>query len=241
MRKSLTRAVGGNRYPGRGIVIGKTRDGKRAVYCYFIMGRSASSRSRIFVEDGDSVQTQAIDKGVMDDPSLLLYYPVKRVNGDIIVTNGDQTDDIERYLLQGVCFRRALMQRTFEPDAPNFTPRISGVLHLGKGAKDYSYELSILKCEDGKGKACSRAFYLYEAESGTGHLLHTYKKDGNPLPPFEGEPVRVKLGNDIHAIAEELWNALDEDNKISLIVRTVDLKTGNTESVLFNKYEGGKA
>ncbi len=236
-RKTLARAMGACSYPGRGIVVGKTSDGKRAVLCYFIMGRSANSRNRVFREYGDEVKTEPFDASKVEDPSLIIYSPVKTVGRDVIVTNGDQTDTIEASLKAGHCFRHALMRRTFEPDAPNYTPRISALLHLGSRPSDYTYELSILKCADGKGKKCDRYFFVCEPESGTGRFLHTYKKDGAPLPSFEGEPERVKLGNDLKAIAAEIWDNLDADNKISLYCRAIDLKTGATESVLYNKYE----
>ncbi len=234
-KKSLQKAVGASSYPGRGIVVGKTKDGKKAVFAYFIMGRSENSRNRVFREYGSEVKAEPFDPAKVEDPSLIIYSPVKAVGRDVIVTNGDQTDTIEEYLKKGVCFRRGLQERTFEPDAPNFTPRISAVLHLGKKAKDFTYEMSILKCADGKGKKCDRFFYLYEPESGTGHFFHTYKKDGKPLPSFEGEPERVVLGSDLSAIAEEIWNGLDAENKISLVCRAIDLKTGETESILYNK------
>ncbi len=235
-KKGLGRAVGANRYPGRGIIVGKTADGKRAFFAYFIMGRSANSRNRVFAEYGDEVRTEPYDASKVVDPSLILYSPVKTAGQDVIVTNGDQTETIAQSLAAGHCFRHALMRRTFEPDAPNYTPRISAILHLGKRAADYSYEMSILKCADGKGKKCNRYFFCYEPESGTGHYLHTYEGDGSPLPSFEGEPARVKLQNGLRTMAEEIWESLDEENKISLYCRAVDLKTGEAESVLFNKY-----
>lgn len=236
MRKNLGRLLAANPYPGRGIVVGKTKDGRRAFFAYFIMGRSENSRNRVFKTYGEEVKVEPFDVQKVQDPSLILYSPVKAVGGHIIVTNGDQTDTIEASLKAGHCFRHALMQRTFEPDAPNFTPRISAVLHLGKRAKDFSYELSILKCGDKKGRGCDRYFFVYTPESGTGHLLHTYKKDASPLPSFEGEPVRVKLGNDLAAIAEEIWGGLNEENKISLVCRTYDLKTGEMEQIVYNKH-----
>ncbi len=235
-RKSLARAMGACSYPGRGIVVGKTSDGKKAVFAYFIMGRSANSRNRVFACYGDEVKTEPFDASKVEDPSLIIYSPVKVVGKDIIVTNGDQTDSIEQSLKGGHCFRHALMGRTFEPDSPNYTPRISAVLHLGKRVSDYTYEMSVLKCADGKGKKCERFFFCFEPENGTGHYIHTYRRDGNPLPSFEGEPERVRLGNDIKAIASEIWENLDADNKISLYCRAVDLRTGETESVLLNKY-----
>ena len=233
-RKSIRRAVGADPYVGRGIIIGKSKDGKKAVFAYFIMGRSANSRNRVFAQYGDEVKTEPYDAGKVEDPSLIIYSPVKRVGTDIIVTNGDQTDSIEEALKAGVCFRRALQKRTFEPDAPNYTPRISGVLHLEKG--EYTYELSILKWADGKGKKCNRFFFLYAAVYGVGHFIHTYEGDGNPLPSFTGEPERVSIPNDLQEFAEEIWDGLDEDNKISLYCRSIELKTGKEESVLINKY-----
>ncbi len=236
IRKSLERALKGNSYPGRGIIVGKSKDGKRAVFAYFIMGRSENSRNRVFVGYGDEVRTEPFDPSKVRDPSLIIYSPVKCVGRNVIVTNGDQTDTIEQSLKGGHCFRHALMQRTFEPDAPNYTPRISAILHLGKRASEYSYELSILRNEDGKGKRCTRAFYTYEPENGTGHFLHTYKKDGTPLPSFTGDPERVRIGNDLKEFADEIWNNLDADNKISLVCRAYDLKTGASEQVMINKY-----
>ncbi len=233
VRKSMQRALQGNSYPGRGIVVGLSKDGKRAMFAYFIMGRSENSRNRVFVETEQGIETKPFDESKVQDPSLIIYAPVKRVNGDIVVTNGDQTDTIEASLQAGKCFRHALRTRTFEPDAPNYTPRISAVLHLDK---KYSYEMSILKCADGKGKKCARYFFEYEPVSGTGHFLHTYEKDGNPLPSFEGEPERVLIPNDVNAFAQEIWENLNGDNKISLYCRAIELKTGREESVLINRY-----
>lgn len=234
MKKSMARLLASNPYPGRGIVIGKSKDGKKAIFAYFIMGRSENSRNRVFAEYGDEVRTEPFDADMVIDPSLIIYSPVKKVGKDLIVTNGDQTDTIEASLQGGHCFRHALMGREFEPDAPNYTPRISGILHFGKKVSDFSYELSILKCADGKGKKCNRYFFAYEPVNGTGHFLHTYKKNGTPLPSFEGEPVPVKIG-DLKTFSEEIWDNLNEDNKISLVCRSIDLKTGETETVLFNK------
>ncbi len=235
-RKSLGRAVGASKYPGRGIIVGKTADGTRAFFAYFIMGRSANSRNRIFTESGGEVKTEPFDASKVEDPSLILYSPVKTAGRDIIVANGDQTDTIAQSLAAGHCFRHALMRCTFEPDAPNYTPRISAILHLGKRAADYSYEMSILKCAGGRGKKCNRYFYCYEPASGTGHYLHTYQGEGRPLPSFAGEPEPVKIANGLRAMAEEIWENLNGDNKISLYCRAVNLKTGEAESVLFNKY-----
>lgn len=235
VRKSMKKAVGNNSYVGRGIVIGKSKDGKKAVFAYFIMGRSENSRNRVFVEKGEEVTIYPFDESKVEDPSLIIYSPVKAVGDDIIVTNGDQTDTIEQFLKEGKCFRRALKTRTFEPDAPNYTPRISGILHLKKNA--FTYEMSILKSADGKGKKCNRFTFDYEPVNGVGHFLHTYVKDGNPLPTFTGEPERVLIPNDVKEFAEEIWNNLDKDNKISLYCRSVELKTGKTESVMYNVHE----
>lgn len=234
MRKSIKSVLAGKSYVGRGIVLGKSKDGKKAVFAYFISGRSANSRNRVFVEDGEGLRTEPYDASKVEDPSLIIYSPVKVVGKDVIVTNGDQTDTVEQYLKEGRCFRRALMTRTFEPDAPNYTPRISGILHL---AKPFSYELSILKSADRTGKKCNRFFYSYEPVSGTGHFISTYLKNGNPLPSFTGEPVPVIVPNGIKEFADEIWNALDPENKISLYCRAVDLKTGEVENVLCNKYQ----
>lgn len=234
MRKTMQKALAGKSYVGRGIVLGKSKDGKKAVFAYFISGRSANSRNRIFVEDGDGLRTEPFDAAKVEDPSLIIYSPVKVVGSDVIVTNGDQTDTIEAFLKEGKCFRGALKTREFEPDAPNFTPRISGILHL---KKPFSYEISILKSADKKGTKCNRFTFDYAPVSGTGHFISTYQKDGNPLPSFAGEPVPVLVPGDLKAFADEIWNALDEDNKISLYCRAVDLKTGEIENILYNKYE----
>ena len=234
-RKNLGRLLARNAYPGRGIVVGKTADRRRAVFAYFIMGRSENSRNRVFREYGAELRTEPFDEKKLVDPSLIIYSPVKVHQNHVIVTNGDQTDTVEASLKAGHCFRHALMQRTFEPDAPNFTPRISAILHLGKGRADYTYELAIVKCADGKGKKCDRQFFVYEPVSGAGHFLHTYRGNGDPLPSFAGEPVRVKIGNDLRAFAEEIWSGLNESNKISLYCRAIDLTTGAVESVIYNK------
>lgn len=230
--KSIKNVLAGNAYPGRGIIVGLTKDGKKAAFAYFIMGRSVNSRNRIFVEENGALKTEAFDPSKMQDPSLIIYYPVKSVGKDVIVTNGDQTDTIEESLKAGKCFRHALKSRCFEPDAPNFTPRISALLHLANG---YGYEMSVLKSADERGTACNRFFYDYEPVAGVGHFVHTYVKDGNPLPSFEGEPERVEIPDDLHAFANEVWENLDEENKISLYCRAYDLKTGVYESVLYNK------
>lgn len=232
--KSVAERIQGNPYVGRGIVVGKSADGKKAVFAYFIMGRSENSRNRIFVEKGDEVVIYPFDESKVEDPSLIIYSPVKKVGQDVIVTNGDQTDTVEEFLKKGKCFRGALKTREFEPDFPNFTPRISAILHLGE---TYTYEMSILKSADEKGSACNRYLFDYAALNGVGHFIHTYVTDGNPLPTFLGEPERVLIPDDGKAFAEEIWNALDEQNKISLYVRTIDLSTGETQNVMYNKHE----
>lgn len=230
---SMEQLLKGNPYPGRGIVVGLSEDATKAVFAYFIMGRSANSRNRVFVEEGESLKTQAYDESKVEDPSLIIYYPVKVVGKKVIVTNGDQTDTVEESLKSGRCFRHALKTRCFEPDAPNFTPRISALLHLdGK----FNYEMSILKSADEKGSACNRYYFDYEPVAGVGHFIHTYVTDGNPLPTFTGEPERVKIGNDLSAFAKGIWNNLNAENKISLYCRAYDLKTGACEKVLYNKF-----
>lgn len=231
---SIEKELQGNSYPGRGIIIGRSEDGTKAVTAYFIMGRSANSRNRIFAEEGEGIRTQAFDESKLEDPSLIIYAPVRVLGNKTIVTNGDQTDTIEAHLKAGKCFRRALTTRCFEPDAPNFTPRISGILHLD-GA--FAYELSILKSADEKGSACNRYTFDYEPLNGVGHFIHTYVTDGNPLPTFTGEPERVSIPNDVKAFAEEVWNNLCEENKISLVCRYTDIKSGKFEQVTYNKHE----
>ena len=231
--KSMRERLSGNPYPGRGLVVGLSEDKSKAVFAYFIMGRSANSRNRVFAEYGAEVRTEPFDASKVEDPSLIIYSPVKVVGKETIVTNGDQTDTVEQSVKAGHCFRHGLMQRTFEPDAPNFTPRISAILHTGG---EFTYEMSILKSADIEGTACSRYFFAYEPVAGLGHFLHTYDTDGNPLPSFTGEPERVKIPNDLKAFAEEIWNSLNEENKISLYCRAIDLKTGEWEKVLYNKF-----
>ena len=231
---SMKERIFGNPYVGRGIVIGKSEDGNSAVFAYFIMGRSENSKNRVFVENGEELTIYPYDPSKVEDPSLIIYSPVKKVGDDVIVTNGDQTDTVEEFLKDGKCFKRALKTRKFEPDAPNFTPRISGILHL---ANDFTYEMSILKSADEKGSACNRYFYDYEPINGVGHFIHTYVTDGNPLPTFMGEPERVSIPNDIDAFASEIWNNLDANNKIALHVRYIDLKNGEVESVTYNVHQ----
>ena len=230
----LTEYLQSNPYPGRGILLGRSADNKRAVIAYFIMGRSENSRNRIFEETGDGIRTNAFDESKMTDPSLIIYHPVRRLDSGVtIVTNGDQTDTIRDHILQGRCFRHALRTREFEPDAPNYTPRISGVVK-----PDGAYALSILKSLDGDPACCCRYFYEYDApKAGVGHFIPTYERDGDPLPSFEGEPRRVSVtAPDAETLANELWLALNDDNKVSLFVRYIDLATGDYETSIINKH-----
>lgn len=231
---SMKERISGNPYVGRGIVIGKSEDGKKAVFAYFIMGRSENSRNRVFKAEGEKIVIYPFDESKVEDPSLIIYSPVKTVGDSVIVTNGDQTDTIEEFLKAGKSFARALETRVFEPDAPNFTPRISGILNLKDG---FDYQLSIVKSADEKGRACNRYTFHYEALDGLGHFIHTYVTDGNPLPTFFGEPERVKIPNSAAAFAEEIWENLDGDNKIALCVRSIDLESGKTEQVVYNRHE----
>lgn len=222
-----------NSYVGRGIVIGKSEDGKKAVFAYFIMGRSENSRNRIFCEEGENVTIYPFDASKVEDPSLIIYSPVRSVGNNVVVTNGDQTDTICDFLQEGKSFEQALETRCFEPDAPNFTPRISGLLQFAAG--NFTYKLSILKSADAEGSACNRYTFAYIPLKGVGHFIHTYNCDGNPIPTFTGEPERVRIPNDIHEFAHILWNNLNENNKISLYVRYIDLASGTSENVLINK------
>lgn len=225
--------LAGNSYPGRGIVIGESADGKSAVIAYFIMGRSENSRNRVFVEEGAGIRTQAFDPAKLSDPSLVIYAPV-RVLGDVtIVTNGDQTDTIYDYLQEGKTFEEALRTRTFEPDGPNYTPRISGIVERKEGS--FTYKLSILKSTDGDPEMAQRFFFEYAPKAGLGHFIHTYKCDGNPIPSYEGEPTPVALEGDIDQITTALWENLNQDNKVSLFVRTMDLATGAADTRIVNK------
>ena len=230
---SIGDVIKGNSYVGRGIVIGKTADGGKACCAYFIMGRSRNSRNRIFVERDGALYTEAFDPSLLEDPSLIIYAAMRRFENRLIVSNGDQTDTIYTMISHGGTFRGALRNREFEPDAPNFTPRISGILVFSDG--DFSYEMSILKSADENGTACSRFNFAYPALPGLGHFIHTYVCNGDPIPSFQGEPERVMIPESIDAFTDELWNALDEDNKISLYVRYIDLKTGAEENRLINK------
>ena len=231
---SLENELKNNAYPGRGIVVGKSEDGKNAVIAYFIMGRSENSRNRVFVTDGEGIRTQAFDESKLEDPSLIIYAPVRVLGNKTIVTNGDQTDTIYEGMDRQMTFEQSLRSREFEPDAPNYTPRISGIMHV-EGGK-YSYALSILKSNNGNPAACNRYTFAYEnCVAGEGHFIHTYKCDGNPLPSFEGEPKLVSVPDDIDAFTELLWSSLNEDNKVSLFVRYIDIATGKYETRIVNK------
>lgn len=231
--KTLSERLEGNRYPGRGIVIGKTPDGKKAAIAYFIMGRSANSRNRVFTEKNGEIFTEPFDASKVEDPSLIIYAAVRSYENKLIVTNGNQTDTIYDGLAAGKSFSQALTSREFEPDAPNLTPRISGMLTFENN--DFTYEMSILKSGDAAGTFCNRYTFSYGASAGLGHFIHTYVCDGNPIPTFQGEPERVAMEDDIDAFTTSLWNALDEENKISLYVRYTDLATGAVDSRMVNK------
>lgn len=221
-----------NVYPGRGIILGITPDGRRTAAAYFIMGRSQNSRNRIFKEEADGISTEAFDPSLLEDPSLIIYRPVRELGSDLIVTNGDQTDTIYNGMRLGASFEAALRTREFEPDGPNFTPRISGIMH-----GDGSYALSILKSADPEGSACQRQFFEYPPIAGLGHFLHTYVTDGNPIPTFTGEPERVAISDDMDEFTAALWNNLNEDNKISLFVRYTDIEDGSYEQTIINVHE----
>lgn len=230
---SLSQKLSTNTYPGRGIVLGITPDGKKSVAAYFIMGRSVNSRNRVFALEPDGIRTEAHDPSLMKDPHLIIYHPVREAGCGLIVTNGDQTDTIWEFLARGESWEAALRTRMFEDDGPNWTPRISGLL-----AGDGSYKMSILKAADPEGNACARFFWEYPATAGLGHFLHTYVCDGNPvIPTFQGEPERVAICNDIEEMTTMMWDNLNPDNKISLFVRYTDLATGEYEQRVLNKHE----
>ncbi len=232
--QSLEGQLSNNPYPGRGIIIGKSKDGLFAVMAYFIMGRSENSRNRIFVEDGEGIRTQAFDPAKLSDPSLIIYAPVRVLGNKTIVTNGDQTDTIYEGMDRQQTFEQVLRSREFEPDAPNFTPRISGILHIENGG--YNYAMSILKSSDGNPASCCRYTFAYENPlNGEGHFIHTYQQDGNPLPSFEGEPKRVAIEGDIDTFAGKIWENLNAQNKVSLFARYIDLASGAYESRIINK------
>lgn len=231
---SIEKELRENAYPGRGIIIGKTPDGSKAVTAYFIMGRSENSRNRIFVEEGEGIRTQAYDPSKLTDPSLIIYAPVRVLENKTIVTNGDQTDTIYDGMDKQMTFEQSLRSREFEPDGPNYTPRISGVMEIENGT--YNYAMSILKSNNGNPDACNRYTFAYENPvAGEAHFIHTYKCDGNPLPSFEGEPKLISVPNCIDELTNALWNSLNEDNKVSLFVRYIDIVTGNYETRIVNK------
>ena len=231
---SLEQELQRNTYPGRGIILGKSADGTRAAAAYFIMGRSENSRNRVFVKDGEGIRTQAFDPSKMSDPSLIIYAPVRVLGNKTIVTNGDQTDTIYEKMDKQMTFEQALRTREFEPDAPNYTPRISGIMHIEN--ESYNYAMSILKSNNGNPDSCNRYTFAYEnPAAGEGHFIHTYMGDGNPLPSFEGEPKLVAIPDDMDTFADLLWENLNEDNKVSLFVRYIDIATGKYTSKIINK------
>ena len=231
---SIEQELKSNSYPGRGIIIGKSPDGKKAVTAYFIMGRSENSRNRVFVEDGEGIRTQAFDPSKLTVPSLIIYAPVRVLGNKTIVTNGDQTDTIYEGMDKQLTFEQSLRSREFEPDGPNYTPRISGVMHIENG--NFNYAMSILKSNNGNPDSCNRYTFAYENPvAGEAHFIHTYMHDGNPLPSFEGEPKLVEVLDNMEEFADLLWNSLNEENKVSLFVRYIDIETGNYETKIVNK------
>ena len=233
---NLFKELDSNSYPGRGIVIGRSADGKYAVTAYFIMGRSSNSRNRVFTEDGDGIRTKAFDESKVEDPSLIIYSPVRVLGNTTIVTNGDQTDTVYDGLQKGLTFEQSLRGREFEPDAPNYTPRISGIMTVDKGK--FTYELSILKSDNGNPEQCMRYTFSYDNPlAGEGHFIHTYMKDGNPLPSFEGEPKFVAIEGDMETFTKKMWEMLNFDNKVSLFVRYTDIATGEVKTKILNKNE----
>lgn len=231
---SIEQELKGNAYPGRGIIIGKSEDGTKAITAYFIMGRSENSRNRIFVEDGEGIRTQAFDPSKLTDPSLIIYAPVRVLGNKTIVTNGDQTDTIYEGMDHQMTFEQSLRSREFEPDAPNYTPRISGIMHVEHGV--YNYAMSILKSDNGNSDSCLRYTFAYEnPQAGEGRFIHTYQCDGNPLPSFAGEPKKIAISGEIDAFTDLLWNSLNEENKVSLFVRYIDIASGAYETRIVNK------
>ncbi len=223
-----------NTYPGRGIIIGKSKDGSKAVTAYFIMGRSTNSRNRVFVEDGEGIRTQAFDPALLSDPSLIIYAPVRVLGNKTIVTNGDQTDTIYEGMDRQLTFEQSLRSREFEPDGPNYTPRISGIMHIESGT--FNYAMSILKSNNGNPDATNRYTFAYENPvAGEGHFIHTYMHDGDPLVSFEGEPKLIEIDGEIDDLTDTIWNSLNEDNKVSLFVRYIDINTGKYETRIVNK------
>ncbi len=233
-KDNIANLLSGNPYPGRGIIIGKTADGSQAVTAYFIMGRSVNSRNRVFVEEGAGIRTEAFDPSKLTDPSLIIYAPVRVLGNKTIVTNGDQTDTVYEGMDKQLTFEQSLRSREFEPDGPNYTPRISGVLHIENG--QFNYAMSILKSNNGNPAACNRYTFAYsDPVAGEGHFIHTYMSDGDPLPSFEGEPEWIDIEGNIDEFTDMLWNNLNEDNKVSLFVRYIDINTGVTETRIVNK------
>lgn len=228
-----------NEYPGRGIIAGMSADGKYAVNAYFIMGRSSNSRNRVFAADGDDIRTKAYDESKLEDPSLIIYYPVRAMGSSLIVTNGDQTDTVFDALSAGESFESALEKRTFEPDAPNFTPRISSVSQINDGF--LTYKLSILKCSDRETESCCRYTFAYSGVPGKGHFIHTYRSNGDPLPSFDGEPEEIAVPDGIDYFTAAIWNSLNEENKISLFVRYTDIETGDIQTRIVNKNQENEA
>ena len=234
VKKNIETELKNNASPGRGIIIGRSEDGKYAVTAYFIMGRRENSRNRVFVEDGEGIRTQAFDPSKMQDPSLIIYAPVRVLGNKTIVTNGDQTDTIYEGMDKQMTFEQSLRSREFEPDAPNYTPRISGIMHVENNT--YNYAMSILKSNHGDPSSCNRFTCAYETpKAGEGRFIHTYMGDGNPLPSFEGEPELIGLSGDIDTFTDAIWKALTEDNKVSLFVRYIEIETGKYETLIVNK------
>ncbi len=234
--KCIDKILAANEYPGRGIIVGMTEDKKKAVCAYFIMGRSVNSRNRVFVAEGEEMRTKAYDESKLTDPSLIIYYPVRKIGNKLIVTNGDQTDTVRDFIAEGKTFEEALETRCFEPDAPNFTPRISAEMTFEGGA--FKYKMSILKAADAEGSACNRYTYCYEPLVGAARFIHTYMENGDPIPSFEGEPEATLVCGDIDEYTSLIWNSLNADNKVSLFVRDTDLESGEGETRILNKNEG---
>ena len=234
VKANIATLLNTNAYPGRGIIIGRSRDGKSAVTAYFIMGRSANSRNRVFVTEGEGIRTQAFDPSKLEDPSLIIYAPVRVLNDSTIVTNGDQTDTVYDNMKDGKTFEESLRCRKYEPDGPNFTPRISGIINIKDGR--YDYAMSILKSDNGDPDCCNRYTFTYDnPKAGEGRFIHTYMQDGNPLPSFEGEPEWIDIEGDIDEFTSMLWDNLNEENKVSLFVRFINIAAKETETRIVNK------
>jgi hypothetical protein len=234
---TIAKTLSANTYPGRGIIVGLTADGSKAITAYFIMGRSVNSRNRVVIKSGDDIIIHPYDPAKLTDPSLVIYSPVRKLGDKLIVTNGDQTDTIYDFIAAGKDFDAALNTREFEPDAPNYTPRISALLDF---SNNYTYKMNILRSVDAEGSACTRYTFAYPATAGLAHFIHTYAQDGDPLPSFAGEPERLAIGSDIDEITREIWESLNADNKVSLFVRTIELAAGNTDDRIINAQEAAK-